>query len=71
MKNSLPAIGINEDRSLIGSRVKELEKGNALGYPRIQKQKHTLTLEEYQLRYRDMVAGEKRSSDVITVCGMF
>ncbi|KAG0651770.1 Lysyl-tRNA synthetase [Hyphodiscus hymeniophilus] len=60
---------IDEDRGPIEARIKELEKGNALKYPRIQKPKHSLTLVEYQSRYGSMIAGEKRPAEAVAVCG--
>ena len=64
-------VEINDDRAPIEARIKELEKGNALRYPRIQRLPHTLTVEEYRRQYGSMTYADKRSREVVSVCGMF
>ena len=68
-KNTWRVLDANEDRASIEARIKELDNGNALSYPRVQRPRHAVTLEEYQRRYGAMTAGEKRPSEAVVVCG--
>jgi hypothetical protein len=69
-KRVVGAVGINEDRGPIEERIRELEEGRALGYPRIQRLPHSLSLLEYQRRYASLKANEKRPDEIVAVYGM-
>jgi hypothetical protein len=71
LKNAQASVEINKDRGPIEERIKELEKGNALRYPRIQSQPLTLTVAEYRLRYGSMAAGQEKPDQAVSVYGMF
>lgn len=68
-KNTLGTAEINKDRGLIEARIKELEKGKALRYPRIQSLPNTLTVAEYQRRYASMTPREEKL-EILAVYGM-
>ena len=69
-QNTIRTVEINKDRAPIEARIKELEAGKALGYPRIRSVPNTLTVVEYQRRYGSMLAGEQKPLEMITVYGM-
>ena len=64
------AVEIDKDRANIDARIKELEKGRALNYPRFKTVPNTMSVKDYQLKYGSMTAGEKRPLEMITVYGM-
>jgi len=61
---------IKDDRVAIEARIEELDKGNALRYPRIQTPKYRLTVKEYSVRYGSTAALETRPAEAVSVCGM-
>jgi hypothetical protein len=59
-----------EFRGAVGERIEELKKANALEWPRIQADPHTLTVKEFREKYESQLKpGEMRIKESVKVRG--
>jgi hypothetical protein len=59
-----------EFRGSVGERIEELKKANALEWPRIQADPHTLTVKEFREKYEGQLKlGEMRIKESVKVRG--
>lgn len=68
-KRPLSKTGDSQFRGDVRGRMQELQKADALHWPRVKSIENAVTTGEYALKYKRMEPGEMRSSELVTLRG--